>query len=120
MKAILIFSILGLFLCGCSADDWADDWYGYGYTNRKNLNKIEIGITKAEILEIMGRPHIREASNQQEWWLYEIARSIYITDYERYTPIVFENGKVIGWGRNFYKDIPKEYDIKIDQRIKQE
>lgn len=114
MKAVLIFSVLCLFLCGCSADDW----YGCGYTNRANLSKIEIGMNKTEILVIMGKPDLREASDQQEWWLYETNCSAYAPDSERYTPVVFENGKVIGWGRNFWTLREQKYDIKIEQKIR--
>ena len=116
MKKVVIASILGLFLCGCSADDW----YGHGYTNRTNLNKIEIGMTKAEVREIMGKPYQREASSDSEWWLYQTTHSAYVPYEVRYTPIAFVDGKVIGWGRNYWTTKEQKFDVKIDQKIKQE
>ncbi len=92
--------------------------------NRNNLNKIEIGMTKVEVREIMGKPHQREADTEYEWWSYLTHNSdpIYGIVYREkdFTPVAFKDGKLIGWGRNFYTDRTKKYDVKIDQKIKQE
>lgn len=122
MKKAVILLTLSLFLSGCGSERKFSTllFTTQAERNRDNLNKVEIGMSKSEIREIMGKPHKREASGQTEWWFYQTEHSAYVPDYIRYTPIAFEDGKVIGWGRNFYKDIPKEYDIRIDQRIKRE
>jgi len=119
MKKTVILLTLSVFISGCEAI-CKFDGACWAQRNRDNLNRLGIGMTKSEVREIMGKPYKREASGKTEWWFYQTEHSAYEPDYVRYTPIAFEDEKVIGWGRNFYKDIPKEYDIKIDQRIKQE
>ncbi len=121
MKIIVIVLILSLFLNGCQEHCDNNTIWGI-QTCRRNLKNLEIGMTKDQVREaMMGEPYLREAAAEMEWWLYPTqSRSIFGGHSLPCTPIAFENGKVIGWGRNFYKDIPKEYDIRIDQRIKQE
>ncbi len=110
MKAKKIgFLALILFLVGCQWD-----------LNRENLNKIEVGMTKSEVREIMGQPYQREVEGQMEWWLYQTNVDPYGNMDNELTPIAFANGKLIGWGRNFYKSKTKRYDVKIDQTIKQD
>jgi hypothetical protein len=96
--------------------------------NAANLAKVNIGMTKAEVLQIMGdktakvnigintvsvtnpyRSEIKQVNghtyevlyyythhDQRDWPL----KGLKILDREL-TPIVFENGKVIGWGSEF-------------------
>ncbi len=91
--------------------------------NRNNLNKLEVGMSKSEVRNIMGKPYQREASEQCEWWFYRTNVREELFDAVRvesdYTPLAFENNCLVGWGRNFYIDRTKRYDVKIDQTIKQ-
>lgn len=108
IAASVFFLIPTAFIGGCVGLTAA--------ANRDNLNKLEIGMSKNEVLKIMGKPHQREADGQYEWWLY-------LTDAWRsidYTPLAFENSRLIGWGRNFYIEKTRKYDVKIDQTIKQD
>ena len=117
--AIITFLMPLLLLEGCGG--------GAGIAaaaNRDNLNKLEVGMTKSDVRDIMGKPHQREADMEYEWWFYLTNNRdlIYGTFYreEDYTPLAFKDEKLIGWGRNFYTEKTKRYDVKIDQRIKQE
>ncbi|MBW8039450.1 MAG: outer membrane protein assembly factor BamE [Planctomycetes bacterium] len=107
MKKIFVIQMLCLTMSGCYA------------INRDNLNKIEIGMSREQVREIMGKPRIREADKDQERWLYHTERSMVYTI--ALTPVVFnKDGKVIGWGRHFWSEKERKYDVKIDQTIKQE
>lgn len=118
MKKLLIL-LLCLALGGCAT------WYAnspWGIEkNRKNLMKIEVGMPKAEIINIMGNPYDREAYTVQNGDIVEFL--IYLTKYtdsgpipdRDTTPICFLNGKVTGWGRNFYIEQKKRYEIEIKQ-----
>lgn len=78
--------------------------------------KLEIGMTKDEVLEIMGEP---ERSEGYEWgsaWLYRTAMTsgIYGTADSDFTPLLFDkNGKVHGWGRNYFKQYVNRYEFQI-------
>ncbi|MCK5473097.1 MAG: DUF3192 domain-containing protein [Planctomycetes bacterium] len=88
--------------------------------NRDNLNKLEIGMSKNEVLKIMGKPYQREAGEQCEWLFYLTTAEHFPRIDSDYTPLAFENSRLIGWGRNFYKEKTYKYDVKIDQTIKQD
>jgi outer membrane protein assembly factor BamE (lipoprotein component of BamABCDE complex) len=109
MKLVMIGAILCLLVAGCDA------------INRGNLNKLEVGMSKEQVTTIMGKPYQREVSGEREYWLYETERkNIYRTTPSEYlTPVVFEDGKVAGWGRNYWVEKEKKFDVKIDQTIKQ-
>jgi len=113
MKKVVVVFLLVFFLHGCYPWD----------INRENLNKIEIGMSKAQVLEVMGKPYRREAEGQYEWLLYQTKiPSVYEahTESNYLTPLLFEDGKLVGWGKNFWTTKEQKYDIKIDQRVKQE
>jgi outer membrane protein assembly factor BamE (lipoprotein component of BamABCDE complex) len=84
--------------------------------NNKNLINLKIGMTQEQVQQHMGQP---ERSEGYEWgsaWLYRTAMTsgVYGTADGDFTPVVFdENGKLIGWGRNFYTEYVKRYEIKI-------
>lgn len=115
-KVVMILTT-SLFLTGCQ---------GWPEWNREKLNELEVGMTKPEVLEIMGKPYQREANQQQEWWLYMTESgpgiaSAYREPSEYLTPIVFDKeGKVIGWGRNYWTEKEKKYEVKINQKIRKE
>ena len=81
--------------------------------------KIEIGMSKQEVINIMGQPYSREAygtpNGQQMEFLICLTKytdSGSIPDSDT-TPICFLNGKVDGWGRNFYAEQKKRYEVEI-------
>lgn len=86
--------------------------------NNSNLLKLEIGDAKSKVLKIMGNPHKNEKyqieNSIYDVWFYRTAHTPddRETD-DEFTPIVIIDGKVAGWGRNFYDNT-----IKIKQEIK--
>ncbi len=86
--------------------------------NNKNLLTLKIGMAQEQVLQHMGEP---ERSEGYEWgsaWLYRTAMTsgIYGTADSDFTPVVFdENGKLAGWGRNFFTQHVKRYEIKVKQ-----
>jgi hypothetical protein len=86
--------------------------------NNKNLMTLRIGLTQEQVVQHMGQP---ERSEGYQWglaWLYRTAMTsgIYGTADSDFTPVVFdENGKLLGWGRNFFTEHVKRYEIKVKQ-----
>lgn len=114
IQVIILFFLLPLsisfLLQGC---------YGsIASTNNSNLLKLEIGDSKSKVLEIMGNPHRNEKyqieNRTYDVWFYRTSHTPdnKETD-DEFTPIVIIDGKVDGWGRNFYDNT-----IKIKQEIK--
>lgn len=110
--------ILAVFLVGCAGSPVQTGWEAA--KNRKSLLHLSIGMTKTEVQKAMGDPRKTEAYSKDgrniEFWLY-MTEGITITDRKlrdsNFTPLVFEDGKLIGWGRNFY-DQTLKYEHKIE------
>ena len=110
--------------------------------NRDNLLKLSIGMTKEEAINIMGTkstiaysmvgiygniPRAVEITNpyrseilQGKDKTFEVI--YYVTDDknndgaitdDELTPLIFDNGKLIGWGWSFLKDNVEKYEIRI-------
>ncbi|TAH33128.1 MAG: DUF3192 domain-containing protein [Alphaproteobacteria bacterium] len=99
--------LLTLTACGVAAKNRSDDV-------RAKLNELEIGMTKEQVLRVMGKPYKRELYGKSEYFIYETDHWATV-DQDKYTPIYLENGKVRGWGSSYYDNSIKQ---KIDADIK--
>lgn len=84
---------------------------------RSNFNKIEIGMTKDQVISIMGQPYLREAYPSTEGGSIQVL--YYQTEFDALTPVVLKESKVEGWGGE-YLDKAAKLHIKQDVEIKQE
>ncbi|MBI5574729.1 MAG: DUF3192 domain-containing protein [Elusimicrobia bacterium] len=102
-------------------------------TNRERLNKISIGMTKQEVINIMGtktiiaddsgevinNPYKTETMRGKDkifevvYYYTEIKRADGAINDDELTPLVFDEGKLIGWGWSFFEDTTAKYQIKI-------
>ena len=123
ITALLLLSIL---ISACSTTDFPDrrstdslficfvDKFSPGfverYKNTHNATKLKVGMTKEEAFKIMGEPLMYEQYAKPDEWFY-------YSDWDwadcakaknECTPLVFQDGRLIGWGRVFYKN----YDHK--------
>lgn len=85
-------------------------------TNER-LMQVQIGMDRQQLLSLMGNPYRREVYGDNEFLIYE-------TDHwakqekDRFIPILLKNGKVSGWGRNYY-DYTERSKIEADIQVKQ-
>ena len=114
MKKIISVVIVSLvlttipFIVGCGAAQGLE-----AAGNRDKFNKLEVGMTKEQLLKVMGKPYQREAEVGREWWLYRTAT--WQDSTEQLTPVCLEGEVVTGWGRNYYTERAHKYDIKVNQ-----
>ena len=110
MKKLVIIITLAVILSGCGEAQ-----------NRKNLNQLEVGMTKVQVLEIMGEPYRREAQGNNEWLLYPTTFYGLLSEPSDFhlTPMLIKDGKLEGWGENYWTTKEQKFDIKIDQTVKQ-
>ena len=99
--------------------------------NRQSLMRLKIGMTKAEVNQIMGTGGIntidhkinnpyrseifRGKEKSFEIWYYvtdKKGRYYAITD-DELTPLIFDEDKLVGWGQGFLSDIIIKYEIRI-------
>ena len=66
---------------------------------------LRIGMSKAEILQVAGKPNLIEVDEDMEWWLYLMNYSSYDTFVRKYVPVVFKEGQLVGWGESYWNNI---------------
>lgn len=99
MRWTVVLAVLLSALCfqGCvSSDD----------TARINIEKsknLRLSMTKAEVLKIMGDPIRNETFCKPDIWYYFTGQVWFdgLVSEDECLPLVFENGKLIGWGKTF-------------------
>jgi hypothetical protein len=66
----------------------------------KNLNKISVGMTKAQVIEAMGQPTSTTAQNGAEVLRYSLnaTRALFSVDFDDYSVRLVE-GKVVSYGK---------------------
>ena len=67
-------------------------------------------MTKNEVLAIMGEPEKQESFNKPDLWYY-YQRTNWLDGFvtpDECFPLLFKDGKLIGWGNHFYSDYNAE------------
>ena len=96
MKKVLVSGLLTILLAGCA-------FFNVGET-MENATKLRVGMTKAEVLAVMGEPLKDESFHRPDLWYYYFdcnwMDGLYTE--EECFPLVFKEGKLVGWGNRFY------------------
>ena len=73
--------------------------------NLANLKHLRKGMTKSEVLTLMGEPLKNEVYNTDNVWYYftESKWSDGMTTRDECTPLFFEEDRLLGWGQDAYK-----------------
>ena len=118
MKKLLLLA-MAVALVGCVGSPAATA--PIAEKNRKLILQLNAGMAKAEVQKIMGDPRETETypsgSGTHEIWFYRtnatpMSRRERTNREVQFTPFVFKNGKLEGWGRNYYETV-----IKIRKEI---
>lgn len=87
--------------------------------NNEHLMSLRMGMTKDEVLKLLGKPEQSEGYLWGSAWLYRTAMTsgVYGTADSDFTPVVFDKTeKLSGWGRNFFTEKVRKYDVEIRNR----
>ncbi|MPM73683.1 hypothetical protein SDC9_120665 [bioreactor metagenome] len=102
-RRILLSGAMAALLAGVSAGCASMPWNEAAH-NIENSKELRVGMTKSEVLEVMGEPVSDETFSTPDVWYYFI-QSVWmdgLTTEDECMPLVFEEGKLIGWGNPFY------------------
>lgn len=100
VKTILLLTCCGLLFAGCATVNPVQR----AKENVENAKRLRVGMTKAQVLEIMGEPVKNESFNRPDVWFYYFDMNWFdglITEDECF-PLLFTDGKLAGWGNSFY------------------
>ena len=103
-----------MFFCLCIALSAAGCGYFSQFDNRENARGLRVGMTEERVREIMGEPLDVSFARPDVWFYYiETAWLDGQTTIDECMPVVFKNGKLAGWGNEYYnreKLLNLEYD----------
>ncbi len=127
MKKAAVVCVVFVLIAGCTSS-----LDRVRTANRRNLQKLSVGMTKKQALATMGhkrgggwfgeptvnspyKSEILPSGDKTFEVLYyytDAKNAIYIANPatikdDELTPLVFDNGKLIGWGADFLEDIKK-------------
>jgi len=97
MKKIIVFVAMCVLLCSCASSAI--------HKTNANLMRLKTGMSQDEAMTIMGPPTLSErydaADGNQVSILYyrtERKKTTVLSAKDECTPVVFMNGKLVGWG----------------------
>ncbi|MFQ3235842.1 MAG: outer membrane protein assembly factor BamE (lipoprotein component of BamABCDE complex) [Paraglaciecola sp.] len=86
------------------------DWKDREEYNKVQVSKLELGVSKQQILAILGSPDISEAKKSaHDTWQVMFYRTQHIkadgiTTQDECTALLLENDVLVAWGDSAYKD----------------
>jgi len=110
------FHLLGSIIVVASLLAGCAEWQ-YG-VNSLNTLRLQVGMSRDEVITTMGKPQIRESYGKTEFLIYrtDFPASSGTADF---TPVAVVNGKVTGWGRDFYDETRKKR-VQVSANKKQQ
>ena len=142
MKLSVVCLFLLMVLAGCATVSLQD----VTAVNRQNLLRLSIGMSKNEVLNVMGtetktakvalhqygnwaetpvenmkinNPYRSEILQSKDktfevlYYVTDVRKSDINTSEDELTPLVFDNGKLIGWGWSFLNDNVQRYELRM-------
>ena len=124
-KLLLSFIFIYFISCAGSPLKTSKDAEG----NTINMMDVKIGMTKEEVLKILDDPYKTETKEKgkttYDIWFYvtkgkELGQTRLIND--NFTPFIFENNKIIGWGWKYYRyffnvdNVKEKYEYEKSQK----
>lgn len=86
------------------------DWKDREAYNKVKISKLELGLHKKQIIELLGSPDITEAKRNDDkelqvmFYRTQHKQADGITTEDECTPLLFENNELIAWGETAYQD----------------
>lgn len=124
--AVTFLGLASLGLSGCvvnvgdgeSGWDSSESWEKVQENNRNNLIKLSLGMSKDQVMTLMGTADLSEAYIQQSAQQGEANKEVLVLFYrtqhthsdgkttkDECTPIVLSNNSLVGWGDTAYSKI---------------
>lgn len=104
LYGIFVYSVVSFF-----PDKPGDmDWQDREEYNKVQISSLQLGVSKDEILALLGSPDITEAKRTEEgnlqvmFYRTQHMKSDGITTQNECTPLLFENNVLVAWGDGVY------------------
>ena len=99
---LILFSFL-IFITSCSFFDRANPGIIERTVNMQHVKLLRVGMTKKQVLAVMGEPLVYEKYNKPNLWFYYTYWdwADFVRTKTESTPLVFKDGLLVGWGRAY-------------------
>lgn len=98
MKKIAVIAMLAILtiFCGCQFNEIN--------RNIENSKQLRVGMTKEQVLAVMGEPLTEEKFTTANLWFYYTSTKWHdgLVSEDECTPLVFQDGILTGWGNEYY------------------
>ncbi|MBN3038798.1 MAG: hypothetical protein JW869_05195 [Candidatus Omnitrophica bacterium] len=109
-RLFVLFIFLATTICGCAS-------YREAQKAQADFEQIKLGMTKGQVIDIMGMPQDQEMLVLESGSTVEALR--FNTNFRlgilplgrRQIPVCLQDGEVIGWGKDFYKNKKRESEL---------
>ncbi|KIO37242.1 DUF3192 domain-containing protein [Shewanella sp. cp20] len=119
LTTALVLGAASLALSGCVLNvgegdkGWStgNSWERVQEQNRVNLSKLSLGMTRDQVLTLMGTADFNEAYTKQDktinvlYYRTQRTREDGTTTKDECTPIVITDNRVVGWGEKAYHNM---------------
>ena len=116
-KNVLLLTILTVITLSVSGCIFTDQ-----YKNFENSAKLRVGMTREQVLSIMGKPLEAVFAKPDVWYYYiETRWHDGQETIDECMPLVFKGGKLAGWGNDYYKQeklLKKQYERPAIEGLK--
>ncbi len=118
MSWLHLILLLGLLSAGCSEHVLYQRFEKDMWSTYMRLNEVHLGMSKAEVVGIMGQPGIREAGDYRGGHYTIYFYRTHSMDFDNsntvrggYTPLVFKDNKLVGIGKLDYRRAVDRPDV---------
>ena len=119
LTTALVLGAASLALSGCVLNvgegdkGWStgNSWERVQEQNRVNLSKLSLGMTRDQVMTLMGTADFNEAYTKQDktvnvlYYRTQRTREDGTTTKDECTPIVITDNRVVGWGEKAYHNM---------------
>ncbi|SEK41690.1 Beta-barrel assembly machine subunit BamE [Colwellia chukchiensis] len=105
--------VIALFISACSSWVYRIDVPQGNYLEQKDIDKLQIGMTKEQVKYVLGSPVVEDAFNNDTWhyvYRFKSGRSDKFNSKKQFT-ITFENNKVVDAKGDF--ELPESYYVPM-------
>ncbi len=114
-----------LLLSGCMANNGLGTM-SQSQDNVWNLSRLSVGMEESQVLEVMNYPYSKKTVEYEggvyQVWFY-VTRPVGLAQSrlvkQNLTPLMFENGMLLGWGNEFYQHLMRKKEMSGPQEKKE-
>jgi outer membrane protein assembly factor BamE len=118
MKLYHLVVLLFLTFCTTACSDWIYriDVPQGNFLDEKDVEKLRIGMTKEQVIFVLGRPILKDAFDKDTWYyIYKMKRGMKKRgeDFEKHMVIRFNDDKVTAVDSDF--ELSEDFNTPLDQ-----